>query len=471
MGTTPAPLRIIRLLKESLGQPVQAALALEAAAFGELSGTTIHRNLLHLFGLREQSKKPEPYFSGAIARPMEVMGVIGAGVMGGGVAQIAADNGIRVRMKDIRDEAITGGLQHARGLFEKQVSRRRMTRREADQRMERISGCLDYQGFGALDLVVEAVVERMDVKQAVLAETEAQVRDDCVLATNTSSLSVVEMGSKLSHPERFCGLHFFNPVHRMPLVEIIRGQHTDPVTLATVHALALRLGKVPVVCADGPGFLVNRILGPYLNEAGFLVAEGVPIEEIDQAAVAFGMPMGPVRLLDEVGIDIARHAGKTLHDGFGGRMAPSPCLGALDGGDRLGRKNGKGFYRWENDKESGVDETVFIDLGLESPVPGKVDEDSIRLRLILAMVNEAARILEDRIVPSAGAVDLGMIMGTGFPPFRGGLLRFADERRPRTLLGEMKALEQAHGERFTPAPVLVDLAGRDRTFYDSFPST
>ncbi len=468
-GHYPAPLRIIRLLKEALGLPVDQTLALEAAAFGELSGTSIHRNLLHLFGLREQSKKPHSSFAGSSPRPVEVLGVIGAGVMGGGVAQIAADNGIRVRMKDIRDEAITGGLQHARGLFEKQVARRRLTRRDADQRMERITGTLDYQGFRALDLVVEAVVERMDVKRAVLAETEGEVRTDCVLATNTSSLSVVEMGAELSHPERFCGLHFFNPVHRMPLVEIIRGEHTDAATLATVHALALKLGKVPVVCADGAGFLVNRILGPYLNEAGFMIAEGVPIEEIDRVAVAFGMPMGPVRLLDEVGIDIARHAGETLHNAFGARMAPSPCLSALSESDRLGRKNGKGFYGWEGDKEAGVDETVFIDLGLESPVSGRLDEDAIRLRLILAMINEAARVLEDKIVTQAGAVDLGMIMGTGFPPFRGGLLRFADERHPKALVDDLRGLEQTHGQRFAPAPVLVELAERDRTFYQAFP--
>ena len=469
-GHYPAPLRIVRLLKEALGRPVEEALVMEAAAFGELSGTSIHRNLLHLFGLREQSKKPHASFAGASPRPVDVLGVIGAGVMGGGVAQIAAHNGIRVRMKDIRDEAITGGLQHARSLFQKQVSRRRLTRRQADQKMEQISGSLDYQGFRALDLVVEAVVERMDVKRAVLKETEGQVRDDCVLATNTSSLSVVEMGAELEHPERFCGLHFFNPVHRMPLVEIIRGEHTDAATLATVHALALKLGKVPVVCADGAGFLVNRILGPYLNEAGFMIAEGVPIEDIDRVAVAFGMPMGPVRLLDEVGIDIARHAGKTLHDAFGARMAPAPCLTALESTERLGRKNGKGFYRWEDDKESGVDETVFIDLGLQSPVPAKLDEDTIRLRLILAMINEAARVLEDGIVQQAGAVDLGMIMGTGFPPFRGGLLRFADERHPKALVDDLRGLEQTHGQRFSPAPVLLELAERDRTFYEAFPS-
>jgi len=467
-GHYPAPLRILDVLRQGPSLPMDRALALEARAFGELCATAAHRSLLHVFHLRERARKPERVLPGATPRPVDRLGVLGAGVMGGGIAQLAAFNGVHVRMKDIRDDAVAGGLRHARELFEKQVKRHRMTRQEMELHMGRITGTLDFEGFSGLDLVVEAVVERMDVKKAVLSETEGRVGPTCVLATNTSSLSVDEMATALEHPERFCGMHFFNPVHRMPLVEVIRGSRTGPDALATVLQLAVRMGKVPVVCNDGPGFLVNRILGPYLNEAGYLLTEGVPIQEVDRAATEFGMPMGPVRLLDEVGIDVARHAGETLHQAFGERMAPSPILERLAETDRLGKKNGKGFYLYEDGRDKGVDESVYGDLQLPTPGGSQVPREDIRLRLVLVMINEAARILEDGIVKEAGEVDLGMIMGTGFPPFRGGLLRFADEQHPRAILEKLWELEGTLGARFTPAPLLVELARDNRGFYDAF---
>jgi len=468
-GHYPAPIKILEVLRRGTGLPVDQALALEARAFGELTATPAHRSLLHVFNLRERARKIDRVLPGATPLPVERMGVLGAGVMGGGIAQLAAFNGIHVRMKDIRDEAISGGLRHAGELFQKQVKRRRMTPREAELHMGRITGTLDYRGFTGLDLVVEAVVERMEVKKAVLAETEAQVSPGCVLATNTSSLSVDGMAEALQRPERFCGMHFFNPVHRMPLVEVIRGRETSGDTLATVAALAVRMGKVPVVCGDGPGFLVNRILGPYLNEAGHLLVEGASIGEVDGAARAFGMPMGPVRLLDEVGIDVARHAGETLHRAFGERMAPSPILERLAETDRLGKKNGRGFYLYQDGREGKVDESVYDDMHLPVPDGGPVPLEDIRLRLVLVMINEAARILGDGIVREAGEVDVGMIMGTGFPPFRGGLLRFADEQHPRALLERLREMEERVGPRFAPAPVLVELARENRLFYDAFP--
>ncbi|MEJ2541014.1 MAG: 3-hydroxyacyl-CoA dehydrogenase NAD-binding domain-containing protein [Gemmatimonadota bacterium] len=457
------------LLPETLTLPEDQALAVEARAFGVLAATPVHAHLLHVFHLRENARKVGRAFPDV--EPLEVtrLGVLGAGVMGGGIAQLAAHNGIHVRMKDIRDEAVAGGLEHARGLFEKRVERRRMTRREADEAMGRISGTLSYDGFEGLDLVVEAVVERLEVKRAVLRETEARVWDDCVLATNTSSLPVDDIAEALTRPERFCGMHFFNPVHRMPLVEVIRGRETETRTVATVHALAVRMGKVPVVCGDGPGFLVNRILGPYLNEAGYLLTEGVSVQELDGAAKAFGMPMGPARLLDEVGIDVAAHAGETLHEAFGRRLEPAPILDRMLAAGRLGRKNGRGFYRYEGGKETEVDPDVYGDLGLPAPNGDEAhSEEEIRRRLVLAMINEAARTLGDGIVQTAADVDLGMIMGTGFPPFRGGLLRFADDQHARSLVDAMRTLEGQHGPRFEPAEVLEELAASGRGFYDAF---
>ncbi|HSR40578.1 MAG TPA: 3-hydroxyacyl-CoA dehydrogenase NAD-binding domain-containing protein, partial [Longimicrobiales bacterium] len=470
-GHYPAPLKILDVLRSGLGRPVERALEIEASAAGELIVSTVSKNLLRVFRLREAARKGSGVESEVEPRAVESIGVLGAGTMGGGIAQLAAYHDVRARMKDIEHEAVAGGLRHARSLFEKAVRRGKLARREADRKLELVSGGLDYAGFGAVDLVVEAVAEKMEVKRTVLREVEDRASDDCVLATNTSSLSVNEMAEALSRPENFGGMHFFNPVHKMPLVEVVRGRETSDRTVATIYTLALALGKVPVVVRkDGPGFLVNRILGPYLNEAGWLLADGARVEEVDEAAEEFGMPMGPLRLVDEVGIDVARHAGRTLHEALGDRLEPSPPLVAVGNTDRLGRKGGRGFYRYEDGDAKGVDPEIYDVLG--DAVPPKrisIDRREIRGRLVLAMMNEAARVLEEGIVASAADVDLAMIMGTGFPPFRGGLLRFADELHPRTVLNRTEEYRTELGARFEPAPALRRLAEADREFYEAFP--
>ncbi|MEX2529210.1 MAG: 3-hydroxyacyl-CoA dehydrogenase NAD-binding domain-containing protein [Gemmatimonadota bacterium] len=470
-GHYPAPLRILEVIGHSMGRSLERAFQLEAEAAGELLASRVTRNLLHVFRLREGAKKAFGETFRGEPREIADLGVVGAGVMGGGIAQLAAAREVRVRLKDIRHEPVADAFSHARKAFEREASRGRISGREAEQGMERISGGTDYSGFGQLDLVVEAVVERLDVKRTVLGEVEERVDPECILATNTSTLSVDAMAEALERPEHFCGLHFFNPVHRMPLVEIVRGERTSEGTLASVHAFARRLGKVPVVVGDGPGFLVNRILGPYLNEAGFLLAEGASIEDIDGAATAFGLPMGPLRLVDEVGIDIARHAGDVLLEAFGERMRPSAPLVRMGETDRLGRKGGKGFYLHGDSRKDEKPEPELHTL-LGDAVPSTavhIDEADIRARLLLVMINEAARVLGDGIARSAAEVDLAMVMGTGFPPFRGGLLRFADDNHPRSLVERLETLEATLGERFTPAPVLRELARDDRTFYEAFP--
>ena len=471
-GHYPAPLKILEILRRHLGGDVPASLDAEARAAAELVVGPVCKNLIHVFRMREASRKRTGVADLSIqpAR-VDAMAILGAGVMGGGIAHLAADNGVRVRMKDIRHEAVTGGLRHARALFDKGVARRKLTRLEAARRMELVSGGLDFAGFGAADLVVEAIVEKMEVKQAVLRETEGHLRRECVLATNTSSLSVDGMAQVLERPESFCGMHFFNPVHRMPLVEVVRGARTSDRTVATVYALALRMGKVPVVVRDGPGFLVNRILAPYLNEAGWLLGDGATVEEVDGAARDFGMPMGPLRLVDEVGIDVSGHAGMSMFEALGGRLLPSPALQAMGASGRLGRKGGIGFYRYEDGKEKGVDPGVYAILDGPSPTlrGGVVDAASIRRRLVAQMVNEASRILADGIVASAAELDLAMIMGTGFPPFRGGLLRFADSLHVRSVLDRIRGLHEAHGDRFAPAPLLEELARKGQGFYAAFP--
>lgn len=467
-GHYPAPLKILEVARKGSGRPVAASLELEAKAAGELVTSPQCRNLLFLFRLRESARKG-PWTEGGRAAPVVRMAVIGAGQMGGGIAQVAAYNDIPVRMKDVRHEAVAGGLAHARSIFDGAVKRRSLRRREAMRRMGLISGGLDYAGVGQADLVVEAVVERMDVKKAVLMEIEAVGGPDAVIATNTSSLSVDEMASVLEHPGRFAGMHFFGPVHRMPLVEVVRGEKTDPGTIETIAALAVRMGKVPVVTRDGPGFLVNRILGLALNEAGHLLDEGFDAQALDRIWTDFGMPMGPCRLIDEVGMDIARHAGDALARAFGERMAPSASLVALGESGRLGRKSGRGFYLYEGGKEKGFDGTVYADMGQSSR---RVSPDPARAcdRIVLAMVNEAARILEDGIVGSAADVDLGMVMGTGFPPFRGGLLRYADDRGIDEVLTVLEGFAGEVGSRFQPSSLLAGLARSGRTFHEAFPA-
>lgn len=479
-GHYPAPLRILEVVRDSLGRSVEAALEIEAVALGELLATRVSKNLVHVFHLRERARKgtglegaAPPGGGDALAEPREIseIGVVGAGVMGGGIAQLAASHGIRVRMKDVRHEAVAGGLRHARTLVDKGVDRGRLSRREADRILERISGGLSYGGFGQLDLVVEAVVERLDVKREVLREVEARVPEGCILATNTSTLSVDAMAEGLLRPRDLVGMHFFNPVHRMPLVEVVRGARTSDGAVASVHALVRRLGKVPVVTRDGPGFIVNRVLCPYMNEAGHLLAEGARIEDIDRSATAFGMPMGPLRLVDEVGIDVAGHAGASLFAAFGERMRPSAPMVAMAETRRLGAKGGEGFYRYRDGREDGPDPLVYGLLGdAVPPTRREIPEADLRARLLLIMINEAARLLDEGIARSAADVDLAMIMGTGFPPFRGGLLRFADEVHPRVLVERCREYESEVGPRFAPSAPLLALAAEDRTFHERWPA-
>lgn len=469
-GHYPAPLAVLEVLRRGLGRSAAASLELEARAAGALVVSAECKNLLFLFRLRERAVKgPWAPEGAATAADVGRIAVIGAGVMGGGIAQLAAYRDIPARMKDIRHDAVGAGLAFARSVFDKAVKRRRLSRREADAKMALVSGGLDDAGLGQADLVVEAVVERMDVKRGVLAEAEAAMNPQAVLATNTSSLSVDAMAAGLRRPGQFAGMHFFNPVHRMPLVEVVRGKATDPATVETVAALAVRLGKVPVVTTDGPGFLVNRVLGACLNEAGHMLDDGFEAQAVDRAWTQFGMPMGPYRLFDEIGLDVAHHAGASLAAALGDRMAPARSVVALAESGRLGRKGGLGFYRYEGGRAKGFDPGVYEAIGRGSRARRTPDAREVRERLALAMVNEAARALEEGVVESASDVDLGMVMGTGFPPFRGGLLKYADDRGLDDVLRAVKTLADRFGERFEPSPPLLALGERGGAFHEAYP--
>lgn len=466
-GRYPAPLKILEVARRGLGRSRRRRFQLESEAVGELAVSAACKNLLWLFQLRERARKG-PWAEGGAAKEVGQAAVIGAGAMGGAIAQALAYRDIPVRLKDIAHEAVTAGLASARSVFDAAVSRRRLARRDAKRKMGLVAGGLDYAGVAQADLVVEAVVERMDVKQAVCREAEEIVREDAVLATNTSSLSVDQIAAALERPERFAGMHFFNPVHRMPLVEVVRGARTSADAVETIAALAVRLGKTPVVTRDGPGFVVNRILAPCLNEAGHLLDEGWDALAVDAAWKAFGVPMGPFRLMDEVGLDVVRHAGDAMAQALGDRLAPAPALAALGRTNRTGRKGGRGFYRHRKGKRPVFDTSVYEDLGLRrgrrKPEPKAVQE-----RLVLAMINEAARILDDGIVATAADVDLAMVMGAGFPPFRGGLLKYADDRGTADVLAATAALQARLGERWAPSRALRRLGEKDERFHAAFP--
>jgi 3-hydroxyacyl-CoA dehydrogenase / enoyl-CoA hydratase / 3-hydroxybutyryl-CoA epimerase len=465
-GHYPAPLEALAVIEETFGMPVEAALEVESRHIANVFGGEVQRNLLDIYFATEQVKK-ETGVDDPNVRPREVtrLGVLGAGIMGGGIAQLAADRGIPARMKDIDPKALAHGYAAAAQVFREAVARRRLTAREMTLRMARLSGTLDYTGFPQCEVTIEAVVEKVEVKRAVLAEWEQAVPETAIFASNTSTLPIHEIAAGAERPEHVAGMHFFNPVHRMPLVEVIRGPQSSSETIATIFALAKKLGKTPVVVQDMPGFLVNRILAPYLSEGVRLVREGARIEEVDRTMKEFGMPVGPLALLDDIGLDVAVKAGEVLQAAFPQRIKAGGDE-ALVAAGRLGRKSGAGFYDYRDGKRGGPSDKAYEILRAQPPTASpRYSPEVIESRLVLPMVNEAAFCLEDGVVPGPGKLDLSMILGTGFPPFRGGLLKWADSiglPRVRSLLEE---LTERFGSRFEPARSIRRLADERGTFY------
>jgi 3-hydroxyacyl-CoA dehydrogenase/enoyl-CoA hydratase/3-hydroxybutyryl-CoA epimerase len=474
-GHYPAPLEALDIIQSTgggygerlRGSEREKAMSREAKGFGKVAVTEISKNLIRLFYLMEGVKKVKGLPPGSTAREHAVAqsAVLGAGVMGGGIAQLFADKDLPIRMKDLNTQALSLGVQSASKIFQKKVKRKRMTQRQALQKLNLIAPVADYSGFHKADLVVEAIIENIDIKKKVFQELETQISPDCVVASNTSSLSITKMQEVFKKPERFVGMHFFNPVDKMPLVEVIRGEKTSDEAVATVFQLSKALGKTPIVVKDAPGFLVNRLLAPYLNEAVYLLLEGAPIPEIDRVLLEFGMPMGPMELIDEVGVDVAEKVAHVLHDAFGARMIPASMNEKAVKAGRLGKKNGKGLYNYVGPKKTKeLDPKVYEIIGI-TPDKNAVADEEIVERCILPMINEAARCLEEGVVSSASEVDLGMIMGTGFPPFRGGLLRYADSLGAKTIVDRLKKYQVRFGARFEPSPAILARAENGQKFY------
>lgn len=465
-GHYPAPLALLDVVKQGLEDGMAAGLAVEARAFGRLAVTAESRNLVSIFFATTALKKDSGLREGQTgsARPVRKLGVLGAGFMGAGIAGVAVQRGSLVRLKDASLERVAAGVRAVREVVSERLRRRQITRVQRDDMLSALGPTVDYRGFADVDLVIEAVFEDLEVKHRVLREVE-EASPQAIFASNTSTIPLRDIAAGSRRPARVIGMHFFSPVHKMPLLEVIVTPETDGDTVATAVAYGKQLGKTVIVVNDGAGFYVNRILAPYLNEAGRLIDEGARVEDVDRALTAFGFPVGPITLLDEVGLDIAGKSGPILAAAFGARMQPSATLTAVLGSGRLGRKTRRGFYRYdEQGKRDGVDDTLYA-LTPNGPARHAVDPTVVQQRTVLPLLNEAVRCLEEGIIRSPRDGDIGAVFGIGFPPFRGGPFRYIDQAGAAQVAAQLDALEQQHPGRFAPTALLRDMANRGERFH------
>lgn len=445
------------------------AIALEAKGFAKAATTPQATALVGLF-LNDQTVKKLAKKHSQNAQTIKQAAVLGAGIMGGGIAYQAATKGLPIIMKDIQTKQLDLGMNEAGKLLSKEVERGKSTPAKMAQTLSHIRPTLNYGDFGEVDIVIEAVVENPTIKEAVLSEVEGLVKQDAILASNTSTISITRLAHALKRPENFVGMHFFNPVHRMPLVEVIRGEKTSDTAIATTVALAQKMGKTPIVVNDCPGFLVNRVLFPYFGAFDLLVKEGADFVRIDKTMEKFGWPMGPAYLLDVVGMDTGVHAAKVMAEGFPDRMKPDykGATQLMFEHERLGQKNGVGFYQYETDKRGKpkkiADSTTYELLNLVQTDHQEFDEQEIIDRMMIAFCNETVRCLEDNIVASPAEADMAMIMGVGFPPFRGGPCRYIDQSGVANYVALCD--KYAHlGKAYEAPAKLRDMAQNGETFY------
>ena len=466
----PAPVTAIKSMQKAADKGRDEALQIEAEGFAKMAATPVAQSLVGIFINEQMLSKKAKSWEKKADKKIGRAAVLGAGIMGGGIAYQSALKGVPIKMKDIAQKGIDLGLNEANKLLSKRVERKKLTPTEMGEVLNRIEPALSYDGFDQVDIVVEAVVENPKVKRSVLAEAETKVAADTVIATNTSTISVSYLAEALARPENFCGMHFFNPVHMMPLVEVIRGEKSSDAAIARTVAYANAMGKKPIVVKDCPGFLVNRVLFPYLAGFALLVRDGVDFQRIDKVMETWGWPMGPAYLLDVVGIDTAVHAEKVMAEGFPERMQRNfvSCTDALFAAGRLGQKNEKGFYNYELDKKGKPAKVPAAEVAaiLASGISGTVEltDDDIIARMMIPMATELMRCIEEGIVESVAEADMALVYGTGFPPFRGGVFRWIDSLGAQ-VFSEMAAKFADLGALYQAPDSLKAKAANNQKFY------
>jgi 3-hydroxyacyl-CoA dehydrogenase/enoyl-CoA hydratase/3-hydroxybutyryl-CoA epimerase len=488
-GHYPAPSKALEAIEIGLEQGMAAGLEAEAQAFADLAGSETAKHLIWLFMATQRQKRlpgtlGPPRVEGRTTSPPQGsgetsvtrVGVVGAGFMGAAIAEVSAAAGVQVRLKDVKPEAVAKGLSSIRKMLDSGVKRRRFDAREAQQILQRVSGTTDYSGFHDAQLVIEAVFEDLKIKQQVIQELEANITPTAVIASNTSAIPIKDIAAKTKNPERIVGMHFFSPAERMPLLEVIRPDGAADWAIQAAVALGTRLGKTVIVVADSPGFYTSRVLGVMMNEAAVMLTEGARIEEIDSAMTAFGFPVGPFVLYDEVGLEVAQHAGESVERAFADRVPRTNVVPQLIAAGHTGRKANAGFYLWHTSSlprpirglvkrpTHTVNPSIYRLAGAKEQ--RTFGEQYIHGRLALLFVNEAIRCLEEGVLQSAVDGDLGAVLGLGFPPFRGGPFHYADSYGLSKLADQLSSLAQAHGRRYEPAALLVQRAREGRTFFE-----
>ena len=467
-GNYPAPLKIIDCVRVGAERSPAMGYQVEADHFGHLVMTPESEQLRNLFFATTDMKK-EDGVEGVKPEKVTKAAVLGGGLMGGGIAFVTATKAkVPVRVKDIAHNGINAALKYSYDILNKKVKRRFMRHSEMQKQMAAITGTLDYSGFKDSDIVVEAVFEDLSLKQKMVADVEANCSEKTIFASNTSSLPIGQIAANAERPENVIGLHYFSPVDKMPLAEIIAHEKTSDQTISTTVAFAKKQGKTPIVVQDKAGFFVNRILAPYMNEAALILLEGEPIEKVDKALVKFGFPVGPMQLLDEVGIDVGAKIGPILKAELGDRFTTPDAFGRLIDDGRLGKKANKGFYLYGKAAKKGkkqVDESIYQLLGI-TPA-GKMSEDDIAKRCVYMMLNEAVRCLDESIVRNARDGDIGSIFGIGFPPFLGGPYRYIDKVGATNIVSQLNQWANQYGDRYKPCDALVAMAENGKTCYDA----
>ncbi|HAU14245.1 MAG TPA: fatty acid oxidation complex subunit alpha FadB [Gammaproteobacteria bacterium] len=465
----PAPMAAVQTMQQHAGMTRDKALEVEAKGFAKVATTSVADSLIGLF-LNDQILKKVASKWEKQAKPVNLAAVLGAGIMGGGIAFQSASKGTPIIMKDINEPALELGMSEATKLLAKRVERKKMQPAKMGQVLSSIRPTLNYGDFQSVDIVVEAVVENVKVKQSVLADVEKQVKDGTILASNTSTISITKLAEALQKPENFVGMHFFNPVHMMPLVEVIRGEKSSDEAVATTVAYAKKMGKTPVVVNDCPGFLVNRVLFPYFGGFGMILRDGADFQKVDKVMERFGWPMGPAYLMDVVGIDTGVHAAEVMAEGFPERMQydHKDASEVMFENKRYGQKNGVGFYKYETDKKGKpkkvVDETTYELIKPHVAAPKEFEDQEIIDRLMIPMCLELVRCLEENIVSSVADADMALIMGIGFPPFRGGALKYIDSIGVKAFV-ELCDQYKDLGPLYEPTAKLREMAANGESFY------